>query len=124
METVSAHLSKELRSQYKRRALSLRKGDEVKIIRGENAGKTGTVENVDTKNMAVAISGIKVKRTIGTEKALYIEPTNIVITNLNLSDKMRQKILLRKVKEVKVPQAPEPKKEIVEEVKEKKVEAK
>lgn len=105
---IHAHLSKELRAQYKRRSMTLRKGDEVRILRGQHAGKTGTVEEVDMKETSVFLSGMKVKRTIGTEKQFAIEPTNLVITNLNLSDKMRQKILLRKVKGIKFE---EPKKE-------------
>lgn len=99
---VSAHLSKELRSQYKRRSMGVRKGDEIKIVRGKNFGRGGSVTDVDTKNKKILVSGITVKRTIGTEKQLPIEPSNVVITNLNLDDNARQRILLRKVKEVKV----------------------
>ena len=99
---VAAHLSKELRSQYKRRSLGVRKGDDIKVIRGKFSGKAGSVTDVDTKNGKVLVNGVTVKRTIGTEKQVPIEPSNIVITGLNLDDNARQKILLRKVKEVKV----------------------
>lgn len=105
---ISAHLSKELRAQYKRRSLGVRKGDEIKVLKGKHRGKVGTIEEVDTKNSALLISGIKVKRTVGTEKSLPIKPSEIVVTNLNLADSMRQKILLRKVKEVKIVQKEEP----------------
>lgn len=101
-ESVAAHLSKELRAQYKRRSMALKKGDEVKIIRGEFAGKAGAVTAIDTKGYKILVNGITLKRTIGTEKQVPIEPSNVVITSMNLDDVLRQKILLRKVKEVKV----------------------
>lgn len=101
-ERVAAHLSKELRSQYKRRSMALKRGDEVKVIRGEYAGKTGTITDINLKGYKILVSGITLKRTIGTEKQVPIEPSNVVITSMNLEDNARQKILLRKVKEVKV----------------------
>lgn len=101
-DAVSAHLSKELRKQYKRRSMAVRKGDEVKILGGEHAGKTGEVTEVNTKNYTIFVNGVTVKRTIGTDKQRAVVPSNVVITSLNLDDNMRQRILLRKVKEVKV----------------------
>ncbi len=111
MIKISAHLSKELRTQYKRRSMSVRKGDEVKIIRGKHSGKVGSVEDVDTKKSSIFVSGVTLKRTVGTERQMPIKASNVVITNLNLSDNARQKILLRKVKEVKIerPKTVEPK---------------
>lgn len=44
---VSGHLSKELRLKYTTRALPIRKGDTVKIIRGKFAKKEGKVTEVD-----------------------------------------------------------------------------
>lgn len=99
---LSAHLSKELRQQYKRRSIALVKGDEVKILNGDYAGQSGAVESVSLASMTVAVNGVKIKRTVGTEKQVPLKPSNLVVTSLNLDDKMRQKILLRKVKEVKV----------------------
>lgn len=108
---VSAHLSKELRGQYKRRSMAIRRGDEVKIIRGDQFGKAGLVTGIDTKKAYIFVNGVTLKRTIGTEKQIPIEPSNVVITGLELNDNERQRILLRKVKDVKV----EPKKVPAEE---------
>ena len=101
---TSAHLSRELRAKYKRRSMSIRKGDEVKVVRGSLAGKTGTVEEVNTGDPSIFVSGLKLKRTIGTEKSIPIVPSNVIITSLALGDAMRQRILLRKVKELKFEQ--------------------
>ena len=41
---VGAHLSRELRKKYGKRSASLRKGDNVKIMRGQFRNKSGKVE--------------------------------------------------------------------------------
>lgn len=102
-DMMAAHLSKELRKQYKRRSMSVRKGDEVKIIRGDHFGKAGEVVDIDLKKYMIFVNGVTIKRTVGTEKQVAVEPSNVVITSLKLDDNMRQRILLRKVKEVVVP---------------------
>jgi large subunit ribosomal protein L24 len=95
---MSAHLSKELRQQYKRRSLPIRKGDEVLIMRGEFKKRTGKVARVDLKNYRVYVEGITRKRTVGTEVQVPIHPSNLQIINLNLDDKFRKKIIERKIK--------------------------
>ncbi|MEM5810657.1 MAG: 50S ribosomal protein L24 [Candidatus Aenigmatarchaeota archaeon] len=95
---LSSHLSKELREKYKRRALALRKGDEVQVMCGEFKGRTGKVARVDYKNYRVYVEGITRKRTVGTEAQVPLHPSKLKIINLNLDDKMRLKILERKIK--------------------------
>jgi large subunit ribosomal protein L24 len=92
---ISAHLSKELREKYKRRSLPLRKGDEVKVMRGEFKGTIGKIVRIDTKEYKVYIDTVKKKRSIGTEYLVPIRPSNLLITNLNLEDKYRIKMLER-----------------------------
>jgi len=92
---ISAHLSKELREQYKRRSLPLRKGDEVKVMRGEFKGTVGKVVKVDTKKYKVYIDNVKKKRSVGTEYLVPISPSNLMIIKLNLDDKYRLKMLER-----------------------------
>jgi len=92
---ISAHLSKELREQYKRRSLPLRKGDEVKVMRGEFKGTVGKVVKVDTKKYKVYIDTVKKKRSVGTEYLVPISPSNLMIVKLNLDDKYRMEILER-----------------------------
>ncbi len=93
---VSAHLSKELRQQYKRRALPVRKGDEVQIVRGKYADKTGKISRVDLKEYKIYIEGVTRKRTVGTDVQVPMRPSNLKLINLNLDDKFRKKILQRK----------------------------
>ena len=104
---LSTHLSKELREKYKRRALPLRKGDEVQVMRGKFKEKTGKVARVNYKKYRVYVEGITRKRTVGTEAQVGLHPSKLKIINLNLDDKMRQKILERKGIKISVAQAPE-----------------
>ncbi len=93
---LSSHLSKELREKYKRRALPLRKGDEIQVMRGKFKGKTGKVARVNYKKYRVYVDGITRKRTVGTEAQVGVHPSKLKIINLNLDDKRRQKVIERK----------------------------
>ncbi len=86
---VSAHLSKELRLRYGKRALPLRKGDEVQIMVGKFKGHKGKVERIDLKSEKVYVEGAKVKKADGSEVMVAVEPSNLKIISLDLSDKMR-----------------------------------
>lgn len=86
---LSSHLSKELRKKYNTRNIRVKKGDKVKIMRGENKGKTGSVEIVDTHKPAVYITGIETTKRDGSKKMPPIHPSNIIIQELNTSDKRR-----------------------------------
>ncbi|HDJ96712.1 MAG TPA: 50S ribosomal protein L24 [Candidatus Aenigmarchaeota archaeon] len=94
---ISSHLSSELRKKYKRRSFPVRKGDEVKVMRGKFKGKTGKVMKVDLKEYKVYIEGITRKKVDGTEVPVPFHPSKLMIINLNLQDKERVKALERKV---------------------------
>ena len=93
---VHSHLSKDLRKKYGRRSVSLRKGDKVKIMRGNFKKQEGKVDAVNTKDTAVFVSGIETTKKDGTKRLVSFDPSNLMITELNLDDKRRQKILERK----------------------------
>jgi len=95
---VHVHLSKELIKKYKRRNLGLRKGDKVRVVRGQYKKHVAKVERIDIKKTKAYLEGIEIAKRDGTKTIPPIEPSNLVITELNLDDKMRQKILDRKVK--------------------------
>ena len=92
---IHAHLSKPLIKQYTKRSLGLRKGDEVKIVRGDFRGKTGKISRVDLKKLKIYIEGIKRKKTTGEDANVPFHPSNIIITNPNMDDKMRKRIIQR-----------------------------
>lgn len=93
---MSVHLSKELRAKYKRRNTTVRKGDTVKILRGQFKKKSGKVDKVDLKKTKVYIQGIEVSKKDGTKAFYPFQPSNLMIIELNLDDKKRAKSLERK----------------------------
>lgn len=95
---VHAHLSKELRQKYKTRSLGLKKGDKVKVVRGQFKKHIGNVERIDLKKGKAYVSGIEITKKEGSKTTYPIEPSNLIITELNLDDKMRQRIIERKAK--------------------------
>jgi len=79
---LSANLSKELRKKLGIRNLETRKGDTVKIMRGEFKKKTGKVASVDLKRTRIAIEGIQKKKKDGTKVNVYFHPSNVQILEI------------------------------------------
>ncbi len=95
---VSAHLSRELREKYGFRSIPLRKGDKVRVVRGDYRGKEGKVAEVDLKSYRVHIEGVTHKKVDGTEVYYPVHPSNLVVVDLDTSDDMRMKIIERRSK--------------------------
>ena len=88
-------LSKELRAELKKRNAQVRKGDTVKVMRGDHAGVEGEVEVVDLKKTSIKVNGVSNFRADGTEVPRAIHPSNVMITKLSLEDAEREKIFSR-----------------------------
>ncbi|MDO8623011.1 MAG: 50S ribosomal protein L24 [archaeon] len=98
---VSANLSKELRKKHGKRNIPLRKGDNVKIMRGKFKKKQGKILEINLKKSKVIVEGIQVKKQDGSKTNIRLEPSNLQIIELNLEDKERMKIVNRKTEEKK-----------------------
>lgn len=90
---MHSHLSKDLRKKYGKRSLSLRKGDKVKIMCGNFRKREGKVEKILLKDSSVFVSSIESIKKDGTKKMIALQPSNLMIVELNLDDKLRQKYL-------------------------------
>ena len=90
---ISANFSKELRKKYGKRNFPLRKGDEIRIMRGEFDGKKGKVEKIDLKKMRIIIAGIFRTKKDGSKVSVYFDPSKLQILELNLDDKQRKAAL-------------------------------
>jgi len=90
---MNAHLSKELMKKYQKRSTQLRKGDKVKIMRGQFKSKIGKVERVDIKKQLIIITGIEIVKKDGSKTFYRIHPSNVQITELYMDDKKRKKKL-------------------------------
>jgi len=93
---MGAHLSPELRGQRGIRTFPVRKGDTVRIIRGDRKGFEGKVSRIDLKNYRVFIEGLTREKVDGTTIFVAVHPSKIMIKTLNLDDKVRKAILERK----------------------------
>ncbi|MAG47799.1 50S ribosomal protein L24 [archaeon] len=93
---LSVNLSKELRAKHKKRSFPLRKGDLIKVLRGKYKGKSGKVEAVLLKRTKVHIEDIQRAKHDGSKKFIPLEPSNLQIIELDLTDKVRVKALERK----------------------------
>ena len=93
---LHVHLAPELRKKYGLRAVMLRKGDKVKILRGQHKKKTGAVTKVFLKQEKVFVEGIQKTKKDGSTVPLALNPTNLMITTLNLDDKRRKEKIEKK----------------------------
>ena len=92
---MSAPLSRELREKYNRRSFPVRKGDTVRILRGDDRGAEGKVRSVDLKRERITVEGVVIARADLSEVPRPIHPSNVMITKLDLKDERRAAALER-----------------------------
>ncbi len=95
---MHVHLSAELRKKYAGRAIQVRTGDKIKVVQGSFRKKEGKVERIDLKREHVFVSGIEVIKKDGTKLIAPLVPSNLMIIELDLSDKKRKEKLEEKKK--------------------------
>jgi len=86
---LSAPLSAELRSNHGRRSYPVRKGDTVKIVRGDFAGIEGKINKIDTKRQRLFVEGVSREKVAGTSTNVSVHTSKVKITKLNMDDKWR-----------------------------------
>ncbi len=93
---MAAPLSPELLAQRGIKALPVRKGDTVRVMRGDHKGFEGKVSRVDLKHYRVTLEGLTREKVDGTTVFVALHPSKIMIRTLNLDDKVRKSVLDRK----------------------------
>ena len=88
---LSAPLSKPLRKQHGKRALPVRTGDEVLVMRGKFKKKKAKITEVNLKRTKVALENIQRAKKDGTKVNVFFHPSSLQIQTLNLDDKKRLK---------------------------------
>lgn len=86
-------LSNDLKLKYGKNAVRVRTGDSVKLVKGEYAGIEGKVEKVFPVENRVTLEGITREKIAGGTSKVRISTSNLIITNLNLDDKWRRRVL-------------------------------
>tara|TARA_Y100000310_G_scaffold122529_1_gene121240 strand:- start:7794 stop:8222 length:429 start_codon:yes stop_codon:yes gene_type:complete len=97
---MSSNLSKELRTKYGKRSFPIKKGDSIRIMKGEFKKKTGKIDSVSLKKGRVIIEGISRSKKDGSKVSVYFNPSNLQIKELNLDDMKRKKAIERKAKPI------------------------
>lgn len=98
---LNVHISKDLKKRMKKkmRSLLVRKGDKVRIMRGDFDGKEGKITRVNYGRAIVFVEGISAKNSKGTEIPIPIQPSNLLLLDVNMSD--GRKVLFEEKKEEK-----------------------
>jgi large subunit ribosomal protein L24 len=86
----SSILSEDLRQKHGKRAVRVREGDTVKILKGEFKGIEGKVTKVDASNGTLNVEGVTREKVAGGTAPVPIGASNVYVTNLNLEDKLRK----------------------------------
>jgi len=91
MKKFGSSLSKELREKHARKSIRPVKGDGVRIVRGGFKGIEGKISRVDPKMGKVFVEGVTREKIAGGKTgAVPIDASKVVITSLNLEDKIRK----------------------------------
>lgn len=98
-KVVAAHLSEELLLKYNRRAVPVCVGDTAKVLRGSYRGLENKVTSINTTKGSIVVEGVTVLKADGKKKPRPLDPSNCVLTKLNLTDKYRRAKLLQTVED-------------------------
>ncbi len=93
---LASALSKELRKKYSKRSVRIRKGDKVRILTGQFKKKEGKIVEVMLKKSKVNLDSIQIIKKDGSKSFYPIHASNLMVTDLNLDDRLRKKSLDRK----------------------------
>lgn len=91
---MAAPLSSELTASRGAKTLPVRKGDTVRIMRGDNKGFEGKISRVDLKAYRIYMEGLTREKVDGTNIFIAVHPSKVQIRNLNLDDKYRKETIL------------------------------
>lgn len=91
---ASAHLSPDLHDKAKGRlprALPVRKGDTVRVMRGGFRGREGKVVSVDRVSGTIVIEGITIEKVDEKKVARPIHASNLMIVRMDDTDPWRRR---------------------------------
>jgi len=122
---MHVHLSKTLRGKLKskRRAIGLRSGDQVRVMRGPSKGKEAKVSRVSTQKRKVYLEGVTTRTARAREVPIPLEPSNLLLIGIEPTPE-RKKIFMEDAFRKKEPPKKKEVKKEEKKVEEKKPEAK
>ena len=87
---LHATLSEELREEYDTRRTRVNSGDVIEVMRGDHAGQEGEVLRVTLSTGEIYVEDVTVETADGEEVPRPVDPSNVRIISLNLSDERRK----------------------------------
>jgi LSU ribosomal protein L24P len=90
---VMSTLSTELREEYDQRSVRVNEGDTVEVMRGDFAEETGDVVQVNLRDATIHVEGVTNETVDGEEVPRPLDASNVRVTELDLSDPLRQERL-------------------------------
>ncbi len=118
MKGINVHLSKDLISKYGIRNFPVRKGDMVRIVRGDAdkdeklniVGKEGKVIKIISGEGKVVVENVNIAKGDGKMKPRKLDPSALILTKLVLEDKKRKERLakLASLRNKVIEEEPEP----------------
>ena len=90
---VRAHLDEELREEYGQRSVRVNAGDTVEVQRGDFAGESGEVVDVDLRSATISVEDVTAEKADGEEVPRRLDASNLVVTDLDLDDDRREERL-------------------------------
>jgi large subunit ribosomal protein L24 len=92
-KALSSTLSRDLKEKHSTDHVKIRKGDTVKIMRGDFKGIEGKVAETFPKTGQVTIEGVTREKIKGGTVQVKVNSSKLMVTSLNLDDKLRRKAL-------------------------------
>jgi large subunit ribosomal protein L24 len=93
---MAAPLTKESAKKNGVKTMPIRKGDTVKVQRGDHKGFEGKVNRVDLRAYRIYIEGLTREKVDGSTKPVAVHPSKVAIKTLGLDDKRRKAVIARK----------------------------
>ena len=87
---VRAPLSSELRDDYDQRSVRVNVGDTVEVHRGDFAGESGEVIDVDLRATTIDVEDVTIETADGEEVPRSLDASNVAVTELDLEDDRRE----------------------------------
>ena len=87
---VRAPLSSELRDEYEQRSVRVNVGDTVELQRGDFAGESGEVIDVDLRATTIDVEDVTIETADGEEVPRSLDASNVQVTELDLEDERRE----------------------------------
>lgn len=96
---LKSRLDEFLQEEYGIRSMVIKKGDLVRIMRGQYRDTEGKVTGVDYRAIRVYLENATVTKADGKEANVPIHPSNLMLVKLELDDD-RKKLLEKKAVEI------------------------